>query len=53
VGRWPSQCNANAVCDGVPQDEIVARVRVVCRVGGMSDPRLQVLQQGLSGSRSI
>jgi hypothetical protein len=48
VGRWPSQCSVNVVCDGVYQDAIVACVGVVYRVGGVSDPRLQVLQHGLS-----
>jgi hypothetical protein len=50
VGRWPSQCSVNVVCDGVYADAIVARVGVVYRNGGVSDPRLQVLQQGLSRS---
>jgi len=50
VGRWPSHRSVNIVCDGVYQDETVPLVGVVCRVGGMSDPRLQVLQQGLSRS---
>lgn len=50
MGRWPSHSNVNVVCDGVHQDETVALVCVVYRVGGVSDPRLQVLQQGLPRS---
>jgi len=50
VGRWPSHRSVNVVCDGVYQDETVALVGVVYRVGGVSDPRLQVLQQGISRS---
>jgi hypothetical protein len=50
VGRWPSHRSVKVVCDGVYQDDTVVLVGVVYRVGGVSDPRLEVLQQGLSRS---